>query len=351
MMTAKRLRILSVAAVACLAIAGGLLVMISGNRPYTVRVYLLSAARLVPGNNVDMDGVPVGQVASVQLAPDNETAGAIVTIEISGRYAPLRQGTRAVVRPDGAVGEEFMELDAVPTGPAIPPGGSIPLPDTQVSVTLDQVTNVLDATTRQELKTLTLQGGTALRGRGAGLNHVLTQLPRISSDLAATTGSLDQQTQQLSELDAEFNRVAAMIAGEHRGLAGDVRNGASILNTLAQHQASLQAELQQGNSSLGQANAALAGRQQDVHQLLAQLPGLLQVLRTLESRATTSVGIINPCMQNLLATLNNLASAGNYRQPAGSTDGAGYMLRVDPQVLGPDTGTFSPSAACSGGGG
>lgn len=351
MMTAKRFRIWPVVAVLCLALAGGLLVTISGNPSYTVRVYLLSAGRLVPGNNVDMDGVPVGRVTSVQLAPDNETAGAIVTIEISSRYAPLRQGTRAVIRPNGAVGDMFMELGAVPTGPAIPPGGSIPLPDTQVSVTLDQVTNILDATTRQELKTLTLQGGAALHGRGAGLNHVLTQLPQISSDLAATTGSLDQQTQQLSELDAEFNRVAAMIAGEQRGLAGDVSNGASILTTLAQHQASLQAELQQGTSSLSQANAALSGRQQDVHQLLQELPALLQVLRELESRATTSAGIVNPCMRNLLATLNNLASAGNYRQPAGSTDGAGYMLRVDPQLAGPDTGTFSPSAACSGGGG
>ena len=350
MITVKRLRLLPVMAVACLAIAGGLLVLTGGHPSYTVHVYLLSAGRLVPGNSVDIAGVPAGRVTAVQLAPDNETAGAIVTIEISDRYAPLRQGTRAVIRPNGAVGDMFMELDSVPTGPAIPPGGSIPLPDTQVSVTLDQVTNVLDATTRQELKILTLQGRVALHGRGAGLNHVLSQLPQISSDLAATTGSLDQQTQQLSELDAEFSRVAAMIAGERHGLAGDVSNGAAILDTLAQHQAALQAELQHGSSSLGAANAALAGRQQQVRQLLRQMPALLQVLRTLQTRATTSLGIINPCMQNLLTTLNYLASAGNYRQPAGSTDGAGYMLRVNPQLIGPGTGTFAPSAACSGGG-
>jgi phospholipid/cholesterol/gamma-HCH transport system substrate-binding protein len=350
-MTGKGLRALAVLAVAFIALAGGLLVLVAGGSPYTVHVYVLSADRLVPGNNVDMDGVPVGHVSAVQVAPDSETAGAIVTIAISGRYAPLRQGTHAIIRPNGAVGDMFLELDSVQSGPPIPPGGSIPLPDTQVPVTLDQVTNVLDATTRQELQTMIGQGAAALHGRAGDINKVLATLPRISSGLAATTGTLDQQTQQLSELDAEFNRVAAMIAGEHRGLAGDVSNGAAILGTLAQHQASLQAELQSANSSLGQANTALSGRQQDVRQLLQQMPQLLQVLRALEIHATTSARIVNPCMQNLLTTLDYLASADNYRQPAGSTDGAGYMLRVNPQLAGLGSGTFRPSAACSGGAG
>ncbi len=350
-MTTKRLKVLPAAILLCIALISGLLVLASGGSPYTVRVYLLSADRLVPGNSVDMDGVPAGRVTSVQLAPDNEPAGAIVTIEISGRYAPLRQGTRAIIRPNGAVGDIFLELDPVQSGPAIPAGGSIPLPDTQVPVTLDQVTNVLDATTRQELKTMILQGAVALHGRGADLNRVLAKLPQISSDLAATTGSLDQQTQQLNDLDAEFSRVAAMMAAEHRGLAGEISNGAAILGTLAQHQASLQAELQSANSSFGLANAALSGRQRDVRQLLQQMPQFLQALQALESSATTSARIVNPCMQNLLTTLNYLASAGNYRQAAGSTDGAGYMLRVNPQLVGAETGTFKPSAVCSGGGG
>jgi phospholipid/cholesterol/gamma-HCH transport system substrate-binding protein len=287
----------------------------------------------------------------VQLTPDNEAAGAIVTIQLDSRYAPLGQGTRAIIRPNGVVGDMFLELDATASGPAMPSGGSIPMQDTQVPVTLDEVTNILNASTRQELKTLTRQGRVALRGRGGDVNHVLQKLPQISSDLAATTGSLDQQTVQLNELDSEFNRVAAMIAGEHSALQGDISNGASILGTLAQHQSSLQQELQHASSSLGQANTALAGRQQDVHQLLQQLPQLLQVLQQLESSSTTTAATINPCMQNLLTMLGYLASAGNYKQAAGSTDGTGSMLRVNPQLVGAETGSFSPQAACTGGGG
>ena len=350
-MTARWIRFLPLAVLLALALAGGLLVAASGGSPYTVRVYLLSAQRLVPGSNVDMDGVPAGRVTAVQLAPDNQAAGAVVTIAVSGRYAPLRQGTRAIVQPTGVVGDMSMDLNAVRSGPAIPSGGSIPLEDTQVSVTLNQVTNILDANTRKELQTLIQQGAVALNGQGPGINHVLARLPQVSSNLAGTTGALDQQTQQLSDLDAEFSRVAAMIAGERGSLAGDVRNGASILSTLAQHQSTLQQELSSANSSFGQANAVLSGHAASLRQLLQQLPSLLSLLKTFQSRATTATGVINPCMQNLLTMLTSLASADNYRQAAGATDGAGYMLRVNPQLAGPETGTFSPQAACSGGGG
>jgi phospholipid/cholesterol/gamma-HCH transport system substrate-binding protein len=350
-MTARKLKALSAAAVVtALAVAGSLLVL-GGHAPYTVQVYVLSADRLVPGNNVDADGVPVGQVTSVQLAPENQAAGAIVTIEIHGRYAPLGQGTRALITSDSVLGEMFMELDPVQSGRPIPSGGTIPLQDTQASVTLNQVTDIFNAGTRQELATLIQQGGVALHGRGQDLNHVLAMLPQISSNLAATTGALDQQTQQLSELDAEFNRVATMIAAEHHGLEGDVSNGASVLNTLAAHQASLQTLLQEANNSFGQANAALAGRQQAVHTLLAELPQLLQVLRILQAHAATAAATINPCMQSLLTALDYLASAGHYRQAAGSADGSGNMLRVNPQLAGPESGSFSTGASCSSGGG
>jgi phospholipid/cholesterol/gamma-HCH transport system substrate-binding protein len=345
----KSLRFLPLAIVLVLVLVGGLLVVRGASSPYTVRVYLQSAQRLVPGNNVDMDGVPVGHVTAVQLAPDNGAAGAIVTIAVNGANAPLRQGTRAIVRPNGVIGDMSLNLSPVQGGAAIPSGGSIPLEDTQVSVTLDQVTNVLNAQTRQELKTLIQQGGVALKGQGPGVNHVLAQLPQISADLAGTTGSLDQQTQQLSDLDAEFARVAGMISGEHTSLAGDIANGANVLGTLAQHQVTLQQELTSANSSFSQANSVLTGRTQSVRQILAQMPRLLDLLRALQSRAATSAQIINPCMQNLLTTLSYLASADNYRQSAGSTDGAGYMLRVNPQLVGPESGTFSPQAACSGG--
>ena len=108
------------------------------------------------------------------------------------------------------------------------------------------------------------------------------------------------------------------------------------------------------NSSLGQANTALSGHQQDLHQLLLELPALLDELRAFQGQATGTFSTINPCMNDLLTMLAEMRSSTGYNEPAGATDGAGYMLRIDPVLLDPTSqisGTYSPSATCSGTGG
>ena len=345
-------KLIAVATLVVVGIAGWHLW--SSSRPYQVDVYVLSAERLVTGNDVQLGGVTIGQVNGVRLAPDTDQAGAVLNIQIDARYAPLQRGTRALIRPKGLLGTMYLELQPGHSGQPIPSGGTIPIQDTQSPVSLDQVTDVFDARTRQQVQTLTRQGGVALKGQGKDVNQVLQQLPQISSNLAATTGALDQRTQQLDELQVEFDRLAGMTAGEDTSLRGDLSNGATILDTLAQHQQGLQQELTHANSSLGQANAALAGHQQDLHQLLLELPALLDELRTFQGQAAGTFATVNPCMNDLLTMLAEMRSSTGYNEPAGATDGAGSMLRVDPVLLdasGQISSTYSPSASCSGTGG
>jgi phospholipid/cholesterol/gamma-HCH transport system substrate-binding protein len=342
-------KLIALAAVALVA-SGGWLIW-TDSRPYEVTAYFLSAERLVAGNDVTMGGVTVGQVGAVQLAPDMDAAGAVVTIQVDRKHGALDRGTRAVIRPKGLLGTMYVELDASHSGQKIPSGGSIPVQDTQSPVSLDQVTDIFDARTRQELQTLTRQGSVALQNRGPDVNKTLQQLPAISANVAATTGALDTRDQQIDQLMAEFDRLAGMVSSEDTSLRGDLTNGATILDTLAQHQAGLQGELQHANSSLGQANSAVGGHEQDVNTLLKELPGLLDQLQVLETTGTTTFATINPCMGDLLTLLAEMRSATGYRQPAGSSDGAGFMLRFDPQLVGPSTGSYSPQAPCSGAGG
>lgn len=321
--------------------------LFSASRPYEVSAYFQSAERLVANNDVRLGGVTVGHVQSVALAPDTGNAGAIVTIEVDAKYAPLNQGTKAIIRPKGMLGSMYLELEQGGGSP-MRPGASIPLQDTQSPVSLDQVTDVLNPETRAKLATLTQQGAAALQGRGQDVNQLLQQLPAISSNLAATTGAVDQRDQQLSQLQVEFDQLAHMIASENTALGGDLTNGANILDTLAAHQSGLQGELQHANSSLGQANQVVGGREQEINQLFKELPALLDQLQAFQTNGTTTLATINPCMGDLTVTLAEMRSATNYAHASGATDGAGYMLRVDPQIIGPSTGTYSPQAGCSG---
>src|SRR5439155_20210098 len=100
-----------------IAIAGLMLTGITGwslydaGQPYTVRAYFLSAENLTSSNDVVIGGLDVGSVKSVQLNPDEGSiAQVIVTLQVDGRFAPLHQGTRALIRPKGLLGNMYVEL-------------------------------------------------------------------------------------------------------------------------------------------------------------------------------------------------------------------------------------------------
>ncbi len=331
-----------------------------GGHQYTLTAYFVNAERLVPQNDVTINGQIVGKVTDVELAPQDQqqAGGAVVTMQIDSKYAPLHQGTRAEIRPKGLLGSMYIELHpAGAANPVLASGGVIPLHDTAAPVTLDEVQDVFDPNTRYWIKILTLEGGKTFAGnRGQDLNALLAQLPAIASNTASVTGTLADRNQQLDQLDVEFDQIAFQIAAEDQSLRADLSSGASILDTMSAHDQQLQSELVYANSALGQLNQALAGHQQDLNQTLKEFPGLLSLLQEFNVQSTQSLSVIYPCIGDVIKTLAEMQSATGYSHPAGSTDPAGFgaMLRVYPVLTGGaaagnDNGSFNPSAAtCSG---
>ena len=83
--------------VALLALLAAVLVvgyvLLNGGSSYTVHARFQNAAQLVKGNLVQVSGVSIGKVTSIDLSPDGE---ADVTLKIDdASYTPLRRGTRA----------------------------------------------------------------------------------------------------------------------------------------------------------------------------------------------------------------------------------------------------------------
>src|SRR5262249_1047193 len=100
----------ALAVIALLAAGAATCLVVQGRtRPYEVTAYVVSAAQVVPGNDVVMGGVPVGQVSAVELSPDDSTAGALIRMQLQSKYAPLHRGTRVTLRPKGLLGNMFVE--------------------------------------------------------------------------------------------------------------------------------------------------------------------------------------------------------------------------------------------------
>jgi ABC-type transporter Mla subunit MlaD len=249
-----------------------------------------------------------------------------------------------------------MYVDLAPgsdSSKAIPDGGTLPIQDTAAPVSLDQVMDIFDPTTRAKLKTLTLEGGKSLDNRGTDVNHVLADLPATSAQLASAAQNLDQSQQQLDALTVEFDHISAQMAAEDTNLRGDLRNGASLLDSIAARESRLQAEITYANQGLGAANAGLDGHQQDLAKLLLQMPALQSHLRQLSSSADPALADVNMCYPDIINAIAELASATSYRRPGTGTDANGYELRVETFVApaqNQDTGSLSPAVLpCTGG--
>jgi phospholipid/cholesterol/gamma-HCH transport system substrate-binding protein len=88
---ARSLVLLGVALVAALAVY--LLAFRDSGYEYTL--IFENAGQLVPGDNVQVGGRAVGTVGDIRLTEDNQAA---VRIFVKEPYAPLREGSEAVIR-------------------------------------------------------------------------------------------------------------------------------------------------------------------------------------------------------------------------------------------------------------
>src|SRR5829696_1337538 len=128
------------AAIAAVAIAAFLVLvlLLGGGRPYAVKLRLDNASQLVKGNLVQVSGEKVGTVKSIKLTDDGQ---AEVGIEVNEDYAPLHQGTKAVIRQASlsGVANRYVDLQQGPmTAPKIASGATLPATSTESAVDLDQ---------------------------------------------------------------------------------------------------------------------------------------------------------------------------------------------------------------------
>src|SRR6476619_5333213 len=88
-------RIDAVAAVVADDFLVGFIIFGGASGGYTVKAYFENANQLVKGNQVELDGTPVGSVKSLDITPNGQ---AVVTLKVKDAYAPLPAGVHATIR-------------------------------------------------------------------------------------------------------------------------------------------------------------------------------------------------------------------------------------------------------------
>jgi virulence factor Mce-like protein len=192
---------------------------------YKLSAELPNADSLVPGNEVRIGGIRVGQIKSVQPetvdnapCPNDPTRTCVtqvakVNMELNEDINPLPENSTVVVRARSALGLKYLELDRGNSTKGFEPGATIPVTSAHPEpVEIDQVFNMFDDPTRVAIQQNLLEFGNALAGRGVDLNEAIGQFKPLVEVLTPVMRNLADPNTDLSGFVSSLSATAEEVA-------------------------------------------------------------------------------------------------------------------------------------------
>lgn len=203
-------------------------------RGYEVKLPLTQVGQLAEQSEVDISGVEIGRVKSIDLGEGDEEGSAIVTLNLEPEYAPIPKDTRAILRAKSLLGEAYIELTPGDKRDGmLDDGGELPPAQVAKSVQLDEIFRTFDEKTRQAFMQGAIDNSIAISGRGATLNQTLGILPGTVTSLTDVLQVLNEQDQDVSKLIRNTGVVFDALSKRQGELSGMIRNTDTVFKTLA----------------------------------------------------------------------------------------------------------------------
>jgi phospholipid/cholesterol/gamma-HCH transport system substrate-binding protein len=290
-------RVLGVVAVLVAAAAVAVVAMGAGGNDggYKVRAIFDNAGFVIPGEDVKVAGVRVGRIDSLDITPEHK---AVVVLDITDPgYQDFRRDAGCIVRPQGLIGERFVECSLTEkrsAGEQPPPALAkiaegpgkgqylLPVERTSKAVDLDLIGDVMRRPVRERLSLILNELGTGLAGRGSDLDDVIR---RANPAL--------KETDDLLRILASQNRVIAQLA----------RNSDTVLAPLARERVKVADAIDES----GKVAAATADRRAALEADISKLPRFLTELKP----TMTRLGALSDEMTPVLTDLGDVAPEVN----------------------------------------
>jgi phospholipid/cholesterol/gamma-HCH transport system substrate-binding protein len=288
-------------AIGALVLAGVLIAVLllggSKQTPYTIRFQ--NAGQLVKGDDVQIGGRRVGAVKNIRLASDNF---AEVDIEVQPGFAPLREGTRAVIRATSLSGIANRYILLTPA-----PGNARELPDkavlsadnTTTIVDLDQLFNALDPKTLKSLQRVIRGSGAQFEDKGAQANQAAKYFNPALSTTRDLVNEVNRDSRTLERFIVDGARATTALAEKRSELTDLISNANGTAEGIARENQAFSVTLQRLPDTLRRANSTfvnLRATLDDLDVLVAEskpatrdLAPFLRVLRPLVERAEPTI--------------------------------------------------------------
>jgi phospholipid/cholesterol/gamma-HCH transport system substrate-binding protein len=245
-------RFVGIGALVAAAVLAALILLGAGGNGHSYKLLFETGGQLVPGNQVQVAGQPIGTVDEITLTDD-----AMAEVEITVDD-PLTEGTTAMVRATSLSGiaNRYVSLAPGPSNmPELEDGATIPADKTTSPVDLDQLFNTFDERTREGLQKV-IQGSAGIYAGNA-------------KQARATYKYFAPSLQATERLFAELTR-------DQQAFSEFLTSGSRVLGAVAQRRDDLSALTQNANEALG----AIARENEAFDRTLVALPPALRQANT-----------------------------------------------------------------------
>jgi phospholipid/cholesterol/gamma-HCH transport system substrate-binding protein len=301
--TAPIARLLALIAIAAVAVVC-VVMFLGGRNNYTVTAHFQNASQLVKGNDVKVSGLPVGSVKDIKLTPDGQAA---VTFSVDKAYAPLRQGTRAIVREASlsGVANRYIDLQVGPqSGAKIADGGVLGQDATTTAVDLDQIFNTFDPKTRKALQGVIHGSDAEYSGSG---KQMAAALPYLNPSLSASSQlfrELNSDSHLLTRFVVASSQLVTDLADRHDDLSGLVDDLATTTNAIGSRSEQLSSSIAQLPPVMRRANTTFV----NLRAALDDLDPLVDASKPVAKKLRPLLAELRPLAQDARPTLRDLST-------------------------------------------
>lgn len=209
-----------------------------------------TAQAVTPGQGqaVDIAGVEIGKVSSVEL----EDGHAVVGMDIQPKYMELiHPNASMLLRPKTGLNDMIVEVEPGSGPKHIAAGANFPLSQTEANTNLDAFLATLDKDTQQYLQLLVSGGAQGFGTRGKQL------------------GNAFRRFQPFVHYVAKLNKA---VAARHVAIARSIHDFSLLTTELGRHDAEVRRFVSGSNAALGN----FANQQESLQESLRELPSTLR---------------------------------------------------------------------------
>ncbi len=224
------------------------------------------------GQSVDIAGIEIGKVTSVDL----EDGHAVVGMDIQPRYMQLiHPDAELLLRPKTGLNDMIVEIDPGQGEESIESGHSFPLSQTEPNTNLDAFLATLDADTRQYIQLLVAGGAKGVGGRGKQLGNAFRRFGPFVRYVAKLNKAVAARRVALANVVHNFGALTTELSRYDAEIKRFVSSSDAALGNFANQQEAIQAALIEFPETLRAQRSALASANRFSEAALPALTGLI----------------------------------------------------------------------------